>query len=75
MRWDSAKFSLLLYGMSRMLRFRARRHPEFAQRLAEKNFTAQIRTFDSTVGRSFTFRDGNIISAPGIHAPLTSAFP
>ena len=63
----AAKFSLLLYGMLQMLRFKAWVHSSFAKRLAEKDFTAQIKTFDNGVGRSFTFKRGKIASAPGIH--------
>jgi len=62
------KCSVLLYGILKMLRHTARKHPAFAQRLAERDFTAQIRTFDGAVGRSFTFHAGKIASSSGLHA-------
>jgi len=62
------KFALLLYGMLLALRFTAWKHPAFAKRVGLRNFTAQIRTFDGSVGRYFTFRGGKILSASGIHA-------
>jgi len=61
-------FPLLLYGILKMLRHTARKHPAFAQRLAERDFTAQIRTFDGATGRFFTFRAGEIASRSGLHA-------
>ncbi|OFZ97623.1 MAG: pyrogallol hydroxytransferase large subunit [Betaproteobacteria bacterium RIFCSPLOWO2_02_FULL_62_17] len=61
------KFSVLLYGMLQAIRFMARRHPKFAERLKEKNFTAQMKTADNAVGRYFTFRDGKILSRRGLH--------
>jgi trimethylamine-N-oxide reductase (cytochrome c) len=63
----AAKFTLLLYGMLQMLRLKAWRYPSFARHLAEKNFTAQIKTFDHSVARYFTFRDGRIASRRGVH--------
>ena len=67
MSLGTLKFSALLFGMLKMLRHKARRHSAFAQRLAEKNFTAQIRTFEGDVGRYFSFRDGRIDSKSGLH--------
>ena len=67
MTFGTLKFSALLFGMLKMLRHKARRHPAFAKRLAEKNFTALIRTFDGDVGRWFSFRDGRIDSKSGLH--------
>jgi trimethylamine-N-oxide reductase (cytochrome c) len=67
MNWGNLKFSVLLYGMSLALRFAAWRYAAFARRLAEKNFTAQIRTFDGSVARHFTFRNGRIASGGGLH--------
>ena len=46
MSLGTLKFSALLYGMLKVLRRQARKHPAYARRLAERNFTAQIRTFD-----------------------------
>ncbi len=61
------RFSVILYGLYQTLRFMARRHPTFAQRLAEKNLTAQMRTADNTVARWYTFKDGRVSSGKGLH--------
>ena len=64
---DSLKFSVVLYGLLQMMRFQAWRHPKYAARLRQKNFTAQIKTKDNSVGRYYTFKDGKIKSGAGIH--------
>jgi trimethylamine-N-oxide reductase (cytochrome c) len=63
----AVRFSLLLFGLAQVIRLQARRYPEFAARLKEKNFTAQIKTMDGSVGRSYIFRDGKLSSRRGIH--------
>jgi hypothetical protein len=63
----STKFSVLLYGLTHALRIQARRYPQFAKRLKEKNFTAQIATADKSIGRSYTLQDGRVRSQGGIH--------
>ena len=64
---SATRFSLLLFGLAPAIRIQARRYPQFAARLKEKNFTAQIKTTDNSVGRSYTFRDGRLFSRRGIH--------
>ncbi|MDP6426805.1 MAG: molybdopterin-dependent oxidoreductase [Rhodospirillales bacterium] len=61
------KFSIMLLGLLWLLRYAAWRHPHFKKRLKEKNFTAQMKTRDGSVGRHFTFKDGKIISKSGVH--------
>lgn len=63
------KFSLgiILFGICQSLKRTAKKYPVFKDRLKEKNFTAQLRTKDNSVGRYFTFKDGKIISKRGIH--------
>jgi len=68
MRVGAITFSVLLYGVLKMLRHKARKHPEYARRLAEHDFTAQIRTVDGAVGRYYAFRGGRVVSKRGIHA-------
>jgi molybdopterin guanine dinucleotide-containing S/N-oxide reductase-like protein len=67
MSLGALKFSALLFGMLKVLRHTARKYPVFAERLAQRNFTAQIRTFDGDVARYFSFRDGRIESKSGLH--------
>ena len=62
------RLSIILFGLLKLMRQRARKYPAYAKRLHEKNFTAQIKTMDNSVGRSFTFRDGKIISRSGVDA-------
>jgi len=66
MNVSEAKFAVLLYGLAQMLRAKARTHPSFAKRLAEKDLSVQIKTFDDAVGRHFTFKAGKIASARGV---------
>jgi len=61
------RFPLLLYGLAQAIRVQARRFPEFAARLKQKNFTAQIRTRDGSLGRWYTFRDGKLTTRRGLH--------
>ena len=60
------RLSFLLWGLSLLLRWQAWRHPAFRVRIGEKEFTAQIRTKDGKVGRSYTFGDGNVRSRRGV---------
>ena len=60
------KFSWLLYGMLVAMKLQALRHPQFRKRLREKDFTCQVRTFDGSVGRAFTFKDGVLTSRSGV---------
>ena len=59
--------SLILWVVALLIRVSAMLHPAFKERLREKNFTAQIKTNDRALARSYTFEDGKVISRPGIH--------
>ncbi len=59
--------SLMLFFLRILLGVTAILHPSFRERLKENNFTAQIKTGDNSVGRSFTFKDGSIFSKGGVH--------
>ena len=61
------KFSITLFGMVQALRFTARTQPEFAERLKERNFTAQFKLQDNSQGRWIRFDNGKIESGKGIH--------
>ncbi len=61
------KFSITLFGMVQALRFTARTQPEFADRLKERNFTAQFKLQDNSQGRWIQFENGKIRSGKGIH--------
>ena len=61
------RLSLILLGLSILLKYTAWRYPAFRARLREKNLTAQIRTWDGSVGRYYVFRDGRVSSKAGIH--------
>jgi molybdopterin guanine dinucleotide-containing S/N-oxide reductase-like protein len=67
MKLSDITFRTILFGLVQLLRHTARRHPAFKERLAEKNFTAQIKVKDNSIGRYITFRNGKIISKSGIH--------
>ncbi len=51
------KFSLILSGLNWLLKYTAWRNPVFKARLKEKNFVAQIKIADGSIGRFFSFQD------------------
>ncbi len=56
------KFSFLLYMLAKKLKSTAKKNPDFKKRLAEKDFTLQIRTEDNKKARFFTFTNGDVES-------------
>ena len=64
----TTRLSLILFGLSLLLKYKARRHDAFWKRVKERNFVAQIMTRDEEIGRWFEFRDGTIRSGAGLHA-------
>ena len=70
------QFTATLAGLEVALRTQARRYPEFAARLRERDLVAQIRLAGRTRGRAYTIRDGKVRSRAGLHpAPdLTMTF-
>ena len=67
------KLSLILYGLSVMLRYQRWRHEAFRRRLKERNFTAQIMARDEECGRWFEFKDGTVRSGSGLHPAPTAS--
>src|SRR5882757_6112233 len=67
MSYPTRKFSIILFGLGRLLKFTAWRHKAFRARLKERNFVAQIMTRDEEIGRWFEFKDGKIRSRAGLH--------
>ncbi|MGB7687361.1 MAG: pyrogallol hydroxytransferase large subunit, partial [Pseudolabrys sp.] len=65
--FSQLKFAIILFGLTRLLRFAAWRHSHFAARLKERNFTAQIRARDEDTGRWIEFCNGKIKSRAGLH--------
>ena len=61
------QFQMTLVGLDLLLKRAARRHPEFAARLREKDLLAQIALRDGSQGRYFSVRRGVVTSAAGIH--------
>jgi len=60
------RFSILLFGMVQALKITARMHPDFRERLKEKNFTAQFKLQDNSEGRWIKFENGKIKSKKGL---------
>ena len=67
MKVKQIQFSTILFGLEKMLKRTAKKHPGFAERLKEKNLTAQIKLADNSQGRYFVFNNGKISSKNGIH--------
>jgi hypothetical protein len=61
------KFSVILWGIPQAMRTVAAIYPEFAERLKEKNLTAQFRVADKELGRWIKLENGKISSSSGIH--------
>ncbi|WP_446830741.1 molybdopterin-dependent oxidoreductase [Candidatus Foliamicus sp.] len=61
------RFSIILFGMVQALRLVARLHPEFAQRLKERNLVAQFKLQDNSEGRWVQLDNGKVRSRKGIH--------
>ena len=61
------KLSLILFGLSLLLKYTAWRRPVFRQRLKERDFVAQVMARDEEIGRWFQFYNGTIKSGRGIH--------
>src|SRR5476651_2641380 len=49
------KLSIILFGLSILLKFQAWRHPAYRERLKEKNLTGQFIARDEEIGRWFKF--------------------
>ncbi|HJO85769.1 MAG TPA: pyrogallol hydroxytransferase large subunit, partial [Rhodospirillales bacterium] len=64
----SLMFSLMLFGLRLLIWMQALRYQAFRDRLKEKNFTAQMKTKDNSVGRWFKFQDGKVSSGSGVKA-------
>ena len=62
------KLSLILLGLSWLLKFQAWRHPKYRARIKEKNLTAQFMARDEEIGRWFKFEDGRVTSGGGVLA-------
>ena len=61
------KLPVVLFGAAQLLKFAARRHPDFEARIKEHDFVAQIVARDEGIGRWIEFKDGHITSRAGLH--------
>ena len=64
---SSLTFSFILFGLKILLFWQSIRFKKFRIHVAEKNFTAQIKSRDNSVGRWFKFENGRITSSSGIN--------
>src|SRR5258708_2302937 len=76
MNLGTLKLSIILFGLSILLKFQAWRHPAYRERLKEKNLTGQFIARDEEIGRWFKIQDGRITSGSGVlkNADVTVAF-
>src|SRR5882672_2633092 len=76
MNLGALKLSVILFGLSLLMKFQAWRHPVYRARLKEKNLTAQFIARDEEIGRWFRFQDGRLTSGFGVRkdADVTVAF-
>jgi len=64
---DKVQFSVVLFGMEKVMRLAAKWYPVFQKRLGERNLIAQFKIRDNSQGRTFCFQDGKVTSKAGIH--------
>src|SRR3972149_11619491 len=76
MNFGALKLSLILFGLSLILKYQAWRHPAYRERLKERNLTAQFMARDEEIGRWFKLLDGQVTSGFGVRkdADVTVAF-
>jgi molybdopterin guanine dinucleotide-containing S/N-oxide reductase-like protein len=65
--WLRVRFRGVTWTLARLIRWRARRRPDFGARLAEHDLTAQLRLADGSLGRYFVFTNGRVSSQAGLH--------
>ncbi len=68
MKISDIKFRILLWGAAFLLKRTARKYPAFRERLKEKNFTAQIKVVDNSVGRDCACNNFKIMAKVGMHS-------
>jgi len=61
------KFPVILCGAAQLLKYAARRHPDFRARVKEHDFVAQIMARDEEIGHWIEFKDGKITSHAGLN--------
>ena len=67
MALEKTQFSVMLFGLGRLMNLLAFFYPTFRERLKEKELVAQIQLRDNSQGRYFHFRGGKVKSKSGIH--------
>lgn len=67
MPFEKQQFSIMLFGLEKILKFTAKRNKVFAARLREKDLIAQIKIKDNSLGRYFVFDKGTVTSKGKIH--------
>ncbi len=67
MSFATLKFSAIMWGLSQLLNYKARRYPEFRERLKERNMVLQMLARDEETGRWFRFHNGQVTSGAGKH--------
>ena len=64
MNLGALKLSIILFGLSLLLKFQAWRHPAYRERLKEKNLTGQFIARDEEIGRWFKIASRTAASPP-----------
>jgi len=65
------KLRTLLFMSAQLMQQTARSSQSFKKRLGEKNFIAQIKVMDNSIGRYFIFKDGKV-SSKSVSMPTLS---
>lgn len=61
------QFKVILFLLAKSIKRTAKQYPAFREHLKEKRLTVQLRNRDGTIGRYYSFMDGELISRAGVH--------
>ncbi len=59
---EKTQFSVLLFGMEKLIRLAAGKYPAYRDKLGEMNLVVQFKLRDNSQGRRFTFANGKVTS-------------
>lgn len=67
MTFKSMQFDVTLFALDKVMNLTARKYPEIAARLKEKNAIVQMKLRDNSQARHFIIKEGKVSSVSGLH--------
>ena len=71
---EKTQFSVLLFGMEKLIRLAAGKYPAYRDKLGEMNLVVQFKLRDNSQGRRFTFANGKVTSQAVVHSDSDVVF-